>query len=107
MDNARLRKLKQDVQSLYNDVKNVLGDSEQLQNFFNSLTSTDSDENILTQATSAADIIDRLKEKSGAGELVDRAQELLDTVTSAHKIANYYADKEQIAGTSKPADDGR
>lgn len=34
VDNARLRKLKQDVQTLYNDVKNYLGDSEQLQSFF-------------------------------------------------------------------------
>lgn len=102
VDNARLKKLKQDVQDLYSDVKNYLGDSEQLQNFFQSLTDTDSDENILTQATTAAEIIDQLKAKSGAGELVDRAEKLFDTVTSAHKIANYYADKEQIAGnTSK------
>ncbi len=64
------------------------------------MTDTDSDENILTQATTAADIIEQLKAKSGAGELVDRAEKLFDTVTSAHKIANYYADKEQIAGST-------
>ena len=51
VDNARLKKLKQDTIALYNDVKNILGDSEQLKTFFNSLTDTDSDENILTQAT--------------------------------------------------------
>lgn len=80
VDNARLKKLKQDVQSLYSDVKNVLGDSEQLQNFFDVKTLADVGNNDIGES---AELVSLLHSK------IDSPEKFFGTAdTNANKLLN-------------------